>query len=812
MNRTKMSQRALEDEALRTEAVEKYEVLTTPADPGLTDLARLAAQLCGTPVAAVMLLDGDRMVYKATFGMSIAEQPRRNTPCEQTIAQGPMEQGVYEITDASLDPNYSEGGIELAGRMFRSYAGVPLHTPSGTVVGTVFVMDFLPRVLDRTQKEALAILSRQIITRLELNSRVRQMELAARRHQRTDSALTVERNFVSAVLDTVGALVAVFDTAGRIVRFNRACETISGYKSSELLGRYVWEHLIPSEDVPDAMREFESIRAGAYPATFENIWVTRDSSPRRISWSATALLDAQNQVAFIIATGIDVTVQRNAEATLRDSEQRYRELVEGSLGMVCTHDAEGVLLSVNQHGAAAIGRTVDQMVGHSLLELMFPNSERLFAAYLQQITESGEAEGLLHLRHLSGELKVIAYRNKLISVPERKPYVLGFGVDVSDKIRAEGELKALVRQSNSILESVGDGIYGLDLEGKVTVVNKAAAEMLGYKSEEMLGRPMHELIHHSHPNGDNYPWTSCAAYRSLNGLETSRVTTDVFWRKDGTSFPVDYVARPQIDTDARSTDGSDDPRGRAVGVVVAFTDTTQRRAFERMKDEFISTVSHELRTPLTSLRASLGLIQSGTLAAKPERSRQMLEIAIGNTDRLVRLVNDILDLERMESGKTELNYRMFGIDDLLRRAAATQQQRAEKAQVELSVELSADTQEADAWADPDRVAQTIDNLVSNAIKFSPKGGRVVFKASRTETGEIQIEVQDSGHGIPENKLEQIFERFQQVDASDTRSSGGTGLGLALCRSIVEQHGGRIWAISKPDEGSSFFFTLPSRPQ
>lgn len=802
MNFKTMSQRALEDDALRVEAVEKYEVLTTPTDPALSDLARLTTQVCSTPIAAIMLLDGDRMVFKGTVGISVAEQPRGDNPCERTIAQ----EQVYEVADAYLDPEHEESGIELGGRIFRYYAGAPLITPTGTVIGTVFVLDSVPRKLTPSQRDALTIISRQIITRLELNSRVRQMELAARLHQRTDTALTVERNFVSAVLDTVGALVAVFDTAGRIVRFNRACESISGYKSSELLGRYVWEQLIPSEDVPDAMREFEGIRTGGYPVTFENVWLTRTGTPRRISWSATALLDAQSQVAFIIATGIDVTVQRDAEATLRESEARYRELIEGSLGMVCTHDADGVLLSVNRHGAEAIGRTVDEVVGHSLRDLMYPGSEKFFPAYLDQIVNSGQAEGLLHLRHLNGELRVIAYRNKLISVPDRQPYVLGFGVDVSDKIRAEGELRALIRQSNSILESVGDGIYGLDLEGRVTVVNRAAAQMLGYTQEEMLGRSMHELIHHTRADGEPYPWESCPVYSSLNGRETNRVSTEVFWRKDGTSFPVDYVARPQIDTD-RFPGSSGDALGRTVGVVVAFTDTTQRRALDRMKDEFISTVSHELRTPLTSLRASLGLIQSGALSTKPERTRQMLDIAIGNTDRLVALVNDILDLERINSGKTELNYSMFGIDEMLRKAAATQRMQAARADIEIEVEA----QQVDAWADPDRVAQTINNLISNAIKFSPKGGRIVFKASRTENGEIQIEVQDSGPGIPEDKLEQIFERFHQVDASDSRSRGGTGLGLAICRSIVEQHGGRIWATSKPDEGSSFFFTLPSRP-
>ena len=163
------------------------------------------------------------------------------------------------------------------------------------------------------EQQGLAVLSRLAINRLELNARVRQIDRAARARQRVETALTVERNFVSAVLDTVGALVVVFDTAGRIVRFNRACELASGYDFNILVGRYAWDKLIPEEDVPEAIETFTQLRAGNFPATFENRWLSRDGTIRRIAWSATALLDQQGQVGFVIATGIDVTVQRGSQ-------------------------------------------------------------------------------------------------------------------------------------------------------------------------------------------------------------------------------------------------------------------------------------------------------------------------------------------------------------------------------------------------------------------------------------------------------------------------------------------------------------------
>ena len=789
----------VKDEALRVEALNQYEVLNAASDPILDDITRLAAQVCATPFAAITLLGPDRIWLKSRFGIHVPELSLGSTPCETTI----LGDSVYELTDARQDPEFAPNGIYLDGSDLRFYAGAPLTTPGGVSFGALAVFDTQPRRLSIAEQQGLAVLSRLVVNRLELNARVRQIDRAARARQRVETALTVERNFVSAVLDTVGALVVVFDTAGRIVRFNRACELASGYDFNVLVGRYAWDRLIPEEDVAAAIQTFDHLRAGNFPATFENRWLGRDGTIRRIAWSATALLDQQGQVGFVIATGIDVTVQRLAESTLRESEARYRQLVEGSLGMVGTHDLDGTILSLNAHGAHSLGRSIDEMTGRPLVSFVAENKRPLFPAYLDEITRTGESQGLLNLAHRNGDTHVIAYRNKLIDAPDGSRYVLAFGVDITEQSRVEGKLRTLTRQSDSILESVGDGIFGLDLEGRVTVVNSAAAQMLGYTPDELLGRDMHELSHHSHPDGKPYLKSECPVLHSLRNLQTVRISNELFFRKDGSSFPVEYVARPQIEASFDSSRAS----GKAIGVVVAFTDTTERRALDRMKDEFISTVSHELRTPLTSLRAALGLVTGGALLARPEKMQQMLEIALGNTDRLVRLVNDILDLERISSGKSELQLTTCSADDLLTRAAALQQAAAAKA----NIQILCGRTDVRVWADPDRILQALTNLISNAIKFSPSGSDVLLSAGILSENEAQIEVRDFGRGIPADKLENIFERFQQVDASDSRAMGGTGLGLAICRSIITQHGGRIWATSTPGKGTTFHFTLPIHP-
>jgi signal transduction histidine kinase len=225
---------------------------------------------------------------------------------------------------------------------------------------------------------------------------------------------------------------------------------------------------------------------------------------------------------------------------------------------------------------------------------------------------------------------------------------------------------------------------------------------------------------------------------------------------------------------------------------------------ERVKDEFLSVAGHELRTPLTSIRGSLGLLDAGVLGKLPEEAENMVAIAVLNTDRLVRLINDILDIERMAAGRLSLTPAKVDATDLVNQSIQVVQATADAA----GVELRSDVQPLTVSADADRIVQTLVNLLGNAIKFSPAGSAVTVTVTRDKDGAL-FSVRDTGRGIPADRLEGIFERFRQVDASDSREKGGTGLGLPIARGIVEQHGGRMWAESCPGEGSTLRFTLLS---
>jgi PAS domain S-box-containing protein len=475
-------------------------------------------------------------------------------------------------------------------------------------------------------------------------------------------------------------------------------------------------------------------------------------------------------------------------------------VVENSLGFVFTCTLEGRLTSLNNYTAESLGYRCDELTGKPLSDLLSKNGLQSFAESLKTVIKTGEYQGTIPFLRKDGTERQIAFRSRRMDLPGSTSFVLTHGMDVTEQHDAEGQLHLVRRQRELILAAVGDGIYGMDLEGKFSFINPAAAKMLGYTAEELRGQDIHELIHHSHADGTQHSKANCPILLGMRRREGVRIRDDVFWRKDGTTVPVEYVASPLID------------EGAIAGMVVAFQDVSERRRLEKMKDEFISTVSHELRTPLTSLRASLGLISSGSLDKRPEKQKQMLEVAIGNCDRLVRLVNDILDFDKVERGGMAINREVLPAAEILRRAADVEHEAAVKAQITFRFDTPA---EVLVDVDQARILQVLSELVSNAIKFSPPQTIIKLSAQpagpNRETGqdEVCIAIEDQGRGIPQDKLDMIFERFQQGDASDSRALGGTGLGLAICRRIVQQHGGRIWAESEPGKGSRFLFTLPA---
>lgn len=367
-------------------------------------------------------------------------------------------------------------------------------------------------------------------------------------------------------------------------------------------------------------------------------------------------------------------------------------------------------------------------------------------------------------------------------------------IELQDRKQATAVLREAERRWRSLLDNVQLIVVGLDEAGIVNYVNPFYLTLTGYTRSEVIGKnwfanflPLSiqqslyslfadELHHHAHPYYQNPILTKSGEERF------------VAWNNTVLQ----------------------DSAGNTIGTISIGEDITERQKIEKIKNEFISVVSHELRTPLTSIRGSLGLLATGVMDNEPDSMKRMIEIASIETERLVRLVNDMLDLEKLETGKISLVREWCEVGDLMRRSLEVMESSAQEAGVQLELQPLS----VQIWVAPDRIIQTLTNLLSNAIKFSPVGGTVTLSVAMelvpnsSPSSYLLFAVRDEGRGIPHDKLETIFGRFQQVDQSDSRDRGGTGLGLAICKSIVQQHGGRIWAESIFGQGSVFFFTLP----
>jgi PAS domain S-box-containing protein len=349
--------------------------------------------------------------------------------------------------------------------------------------------------------------------------------------------------------------------------------------------------------------------------------------------------------------------------------------------------------------------------------------------------------------------------------------------EIAERTRAEEDRDRFFGMSLDLICIAGT-------DGYFKQLNPAWERTLGYSLAELTARPYLEFVH-----PDDRQGTASESQRLVLGGATLDFENR-YMAKDGTYRWLSWRATP--------VPGS--------GLVYAVArDVSERKKIEQMKDDFISIVSHELRTPLTSIRGALGLLAGGVVGGLPDRAAALVDIADKNSERLVRLINDILDVENIESGQMRFRFAPLDLTQLVEQAIEANRAYAQPFGVELR--LTGREPGLRVMADADRLLQVLANLLSNAAKFSPRGRAVEVEVTRRGSRACVV-VTDSGRGVPPEFRHRVFEKFAQADASSTRQKGGTGLGLSITRAIVERHGGRIWFESEPGVRTSFLFELP----
>ena len=345
------------------------------------------------------------------------------------------------------------------------------------------------------------------------------------------------------------------------------------------------------------------------------------------------------------------------------------------------------------------------------------------------------------------------------------------------------------------VETVPAALMIFDTDGSVRLRNRAATEVLGIEPRNpALRKNYWGQFKRIALDGSLMPPAEWVSSRALRGETVSNQELEIH-HPDGRVFPILASGAPLRNQ-----------QGQVAGAVVAFQDISRLRELDRMKDEFVSIVSHELRTPLTSIRGSLQLVIGEPGSVPDQEHRALLHIALNNCERLVRIINDILDVSKIESGNLVLNRKPVSAAELIRQSLDVVRGPARAAGVRLDANVSSTV--PPVMVDPDRIVQALVNLLSNAVKFAPTDSTVTVAVTGSEHQGMVV-VSDQGEGIAPENLNRLFRKFQQVDSSSSRRKGGTGLGLVITKVIVEQHGGRIFVDSELNKGTRFSFTLPA---
>ncbi|MGJ3244596.1 MAG: PAS domain S-box protein [Elainellaceae cyanobacterium] len=489
--------------------------------------------------------------------------------------------------------------------------------------------------------------------------------------------------------------------------------------------------------------------------------------------------------AFHLVRVTDISDRKRSEEALR----KYERIIAASTDGVALVDTNYVYQVANQahldwhrlERSDVLGHTVADLIGDDVFESVirepldqclagqtvqyenwfpYPNTGHHFmnVTYYPYIDEAGEITGA-----------VVSIRN-LTALKE-----------------AEIALRESEERFRRVFEDAAVGMAIAQIDGQLIQVNQALCDIVGYSEADLLTKVVQDF---THPD-DLEPELEYLQQLLTNTISYYRIEKRYIHKQGHIVWVLLSVSL------VRDAHGSP---SHVIGIV---QDISDRKEIDRMKDEFISIVSHELRTPLTAIQGSLGILATGIYDKNPIKAKRMLEIAALDTERLARLVNDILDLERLESGKVELVMQSCQVADLLQQSVEAMQSIAEDADVSLVCQPV----QVMVRAAPDAIIQTLTNLIGNAIKFSPSHSAVTVSATPAASF-IRFQITDQGRGIPPEKLDSIFKRFEQVDVSDSRQKGGTGLGLTICQTIVEQHGGKIWVDSVPNQGSTFYFTIP----
>lgn len=586
-----------------------------------------------------------------------------------------------------------------------------------------------------------------------------------------------------------------------------SCYSLLGYRPEEMVGTSAFDYVY-AEDIPSLQEYFSSCLVGKLltPITFR--YIHKDGRHIWFEVNCKYISTQDNQRNEIISIARDISERKMMEFKLKENEQRYRSLFEYNPSAVYSMNLDGDYLTANHNLQELTGYTLDELVGMYFGPIV-AEKDMARTLYHFNLAKEGRPQSYdLTIIHKDGHPIEINTINIPIFVDDEVVGVYGITRDITERIRTMEEIKKLSRELSLLLNTVSEGIIGLDIHGQVAFINPAGAAMLDYEPLTTIGRPCDQIVKEIRHDGTFYRGEDSPLVQAVRqGTPLSRAEI-VLWRGDGTSFLADYQVNPIWD------------QGERKGAVMVFRDITDEKEIIRAKEnaeradqaktEFLTMMSHELRTPMNGIIGMIELLKTTEL---DEDQRNYTDILMESSGSLLHILNEILDFSKIETGNMTLNSEPIDVQALLESIVDLFSAKAKEKGLLLSCSINTTVPDV-IIGDGLRLRQVLVNLISNAIKFTNEGSisMSVEGLHRTGTQEFTLafQVKDTGIGIPAEQQHQLFMSFSQLHPSLNRKYGGTGLGLAISKKLVELMGGVIGVESREQLGSSFYFTIPTR--
>lgn len=788
-----------DNEAERLAAIRQYQIIDTQPEQAFDDLARLAAHICATPIALINLIDGNRQWFKSKLGLDVKEVPRDFGLCPQCIQKG----DVLVIPDTLADDRFATNPVVTTYPHIRFYAGVPLITPTGQVIGTLCVADTVPQQLSLAQVEALQALSRQIISQLELRRHAADMaRIATECHQAELGMrkIATENLKLARVVASVSDGVIVTDPNqpdNPIIYANPAFSRITGYLPEEIIGRNCRFLQGAGTDKKVVERIKRAVaKQREIQATLLNY--RKDGQPFWNEIKISPVFSEKGDLLYFVGIQTDITARKIAEEQMRNTQTFLNSIVENIPHAIFVKDAKTLkYASINKAGAEMIGFDKEKIVGQSDYELFPEEVAEILTAQDREIVSNKKVEDIPEeaIPTKKKEIKILHTKKIPILDKSGKPlYLLGISEDITERKFAQEQ----IREQATLLDKSQDAIFVLDTEDYIRFCNQSAERLYGWNSTEIVGCSAKVLFKHS-PQIQQAHQTVFAT-GEWHG-ELRQVTKN----------------SKEIIVESRWTLVRDE-ENKPKSILIVNTDITEKKQLEvqfqrAQRLESLGTLAggmaHDLNNILTPILTSVQILE---MVVTDERSKRLLNLLENNAKRGANLIKQVLSFARGTEGERAV----IQVRDLI--------EEVEKIVIETfpkSIVLKAKIIR-ELWpisGDATQLHQVLINLCVNARDAMPNGGKINIWAENitidahyakmnldAKVGRyVAISVADNGCGIPPEIIDRIFEPF-----FTTKEVGkGSGLGLSTVMGIIKGHGGFINAYSEVGQGTRFKIYLPA---